>query len=40
MQEFNIKEYFHYDHTDEASIMATARMLKGKTNRNFKMPAK
>ena len=31
MQELDIKKYFHYDHTDEASIMARARMLKGKT---------
>jgi len=31
MQELDIKEHFHYDHTDEESIMARARMLKGKT---------
>ena len=27
----DIKECFHYDHTDEESIMARAKMLKGKT---------
>jgi len=31
MQELDIKEHFHYDHADEESIMARARMLKGKT---------
>jgi DNA mismatch repair protein MutH len=31
MQELDIKKYFNYDHTDEESIMARARMLKGKT---------
>ena len=33
MQELDIKEHFHYDHTDEESIMARARMLEGKTLR-------
>jgi len=31
MQELEIKEHFHYDHTDEESIMVRAKMLKGKT---------
>jgi DNA mismatch repair protein MutH len=31
MQELDIKKYFNYDHTDEESIMARARLLKGKT---------
>ena len=31
MQELDIKEHFHYDHTDEESIMVRARMLKGRT---------
>ncbi|MDC1447665.1 MutH/Sau3AI family endonuclease [Candidatus Thioglobus sp.] len=31
MQKLDIKEHFHYDHTDEESIMERARMLKGKT---------
>jgi DNA mismatch repair protein MutH len=31
MQELDIKKHFNYDHTDEDSIMARARLLKGKT---------
>ena len=31
VKELDIKECFHYDHTDEESIMARAKMLKGKT---------
>jgi len=31
MKELDIKQHFHYDHTDQESIMARARMLKGKT---------
>jgi len=31
MQELDIKEHFHYDHTDEESIMVRARMHKGRT---------
>jgi DNA mismatch repair protein MutH len=31
MQKLDIKKYFNYDHTDEESIMARARLLEGKT---------
>ena len=31
MQKLDIKKYFNYDHTDEESIMARARLIEGKT---------
>ena len=31
MKELDIKQHFNYDHTDQESILARARMLKGKT---------